>query len=422
MIYCKKIPCLFFLLSLLSVWFFQGCQMLKVEDVAKRQSDKKLPEVIQARTLVDVSSVGFEWNRPDSLDGVEGYAIAIKDPKDPKKGFKTLFVVKNPYATHAYVSGLSPKTPYTFYLFVLGKHKRIATKYKLIHVVTSFISPVEQVFTVGGLPKEIKIFWIPHPNPSVHRYIVQRKEKKGQKSEFLTIAQVPHRLMVEYFDKGLEDGKHYTYRVIAESFEGKQSEVSEVVSAQTREKPLPVKNVKATKNLPKSIEITWDKPINPKFPIESYTIYASNKPDADFKQIAGSKQTSFRETGLGDNQKRYYKVVAVDIDGIVGSLDVAPTLGRTLPPPPTPIITLSQMRKNAAVLKWEVEDASRIVSYKVCRSERGKKRTIICYENIETPFFIDREMRKGVLYFYEVYSVDNFGVESLPAPVVQLVR
>ena len=414
MSYWIKTRTLFFLSSFFVLWVLQGCGIFG-DDIAKRKPDSTLPEIYKARTLVDVGSVGFEWSAPKNLEGVEGYAIAIKDEKNK---LKALSVIKNPYATHAYVSGLTPQARYDFYLIVLGKNKNIASRYKLIRVTTSYIDPVERVFTTGGLPREMKIFWTPHPNPSIRRYIVQREEN----GKFVNIGNVPHRLLVEFFDKKLEDGKQYTYRIIAESFEGKQSLPSEKVTGQTREKPLALQNVQASKDQPKSIVITWDKPVNPKYPITSYGIFASDKPDSGFKQVGTTANNFYKETGLASDETRFYKVVAIDQDGIMGDLNIPAVAGQSLPLPPTPKLTLSAVRKNAAVLKWEVGDDSRVESYKVCRSEKGSKKTRICFENITKPFFIDREMNEKILYYYEVYSIDKYGLESKPTPIAELER
>ena len=410
----KVLPHSFALLSAFVMLFLQGCGFLQ-SDLSKLKPNPSLPQIIQARTIVDVSSVGFEWSGIKNLENIEGYTIAIKNDKQKLVPLTTIL---NPYATHAVVSGLAPQTPYTFYLIVLGKNKTIATRQKVIAITTSYIDPIEHIFTTGGLPREMKIFWTPHSNPSVRKYLIQRQDDKGV---FRTIGEIPHRLLVEYFDKGLEDGKKYSYRIIAVSFEGKESLPSVPISGETRQKPAPLTNVKASNNQAKSIKLTWNEPKNTDFPINLFEIYASDTPDDKFKKIGTSRKTSFEEIGLLPEQIRFYKVIPVDQDGIEGDLNIPVVSGKTLPLPPTPKITLSAVRKNAAVLKWEA-DPSKVESFKVCRTERGKKKTRICFENIQKNFFIDREMQENISYHYEVYSLDAFKQESLPTPEIKLER
>lgn len=72
-----KIRAPFFLFSIFVLWMLQGCGIFG-NALTKRKPDPSLPQIYKARTLVDVSSVGFEWSGLKDLEGIEGYAIAIK--------------------------------------------------------------------------------------------------------------------------------------------------------------------------------------------------------------------------------------------------------------------------------------------------------------------------------------------------------
>lgn len=406
-----KNPKLF--LIFFSLFLIQGCSVFQ-NDLAKRKLDNSLPVVPYARTIADVTSVGFEWKSPNNLENIEGYAITYKNDKQQDV---PLAVVKNPYATHHFVSGLKPQTDYTFYIIVLGKENNISPQSKAIEIRTSFINPIENIFASKDLPQEIKIFWSPHPNPSVKRYIVQRQNNEGK---FLNVGIVPHRLFVEFFDKNLEDGKSYVYRVVAENFEGVKSIASKAVVGVTRRKPNGLSNVQASNNLSKSILITWEIPNNTKYPITSFKIYAANNIDEKFKLIGESKKNFFKEEKLKDNQVRYYKVVPVDQDGIEGDLSVGAIKGTTLPPPPTPKITSARVKNQRAIIRWEKISEDQEISYKVCRTEKGNKKTRICFEDIQIGGFIDKEMKPNILYYYEVFSVDSNKTESAPTQIIKL--
>ncbi|RDU73538.1 hypothetical protein CQA57_04985 [Helicobacter anseris] len=402
----------FYLISL-SFFLIQGCGIFQNE-LAGRKIDSSLPVIPYARTISDVTSVGFEWKTPSNLEDVEGYAITYKDSK---QNTIPLAIVKNPYATHYFVSNLKTQTNYTFHVVVLGKHKNISPQSKAIVVKTSFIDAVENVFASNDLPKEVKIFWSPHPNPSIKKYIIQRKDKKG---DFLNIGVVPHRLFVEFFDTNLEDGQSYTYRIICENFEGTPSLPSQIITGSTRKKPNGLANIQASDNLNKSILLTWDIPSDSKYPISLYRIYAANDIGEKFKQIGETKRNFFKEKGLKDNQIRYYKVIPVDSDGIEGDLSIGAIKGSTLPPPPTPKITSAIIKNQRAIIRWEKIEALQDISYKVCRTEKGNKKTRICFEDIQVNGFIDKEMQPNIQYFYEVFSIDSNKIESKPTPIIKL--
>ena len=416
--YCKSLNLCFLFFSFLLI---QGCSILQKtsffqrNDLPSRKLNNSLPIVPYVRTISDVSSVGFEWKTPANLNDVEGYAITYRDEKQQEK---TLAIIKNPYATHHYVADLDPQRSYTFYLVVLGKNQTIATQSKPVEVKTSYIDPLENVFASKSLPQEVKIFWSPHSNPSIRRYIVQREDAEGK---FINVGVVPHRLFVEFFDTGLEDAKAYNYRVISENFDGVQSLPSKVVSGFTRRKPNGLENLKATSDLSNAILLSWSIPKNAPFPITSFRIYAANKLEDKFKKIGETQKNFFKESDLKDNQVRYYKVVPVDRDGIEGDLSIGAIKGSTLPPPPTPTIATTKIKNNAAIISWSIDDPTkRVASYRVCRPEKGDKKTQLCFEDIQKRYFIDRDMKPKITYHYEVFSIDKYKSASHPSAVIKL--
>ncbi len=409
--YCKNLNLCWIFFSIL---FLGGCSVFQ-NDLAKRSHDKTLPNISYTRTISDVSSIGIEWKLPKNLSNVEGYAIMQQDSKHNNK---TLAIIKNPYATHYFISGLLPQTHYSFSLVVLGKNNKIAQQGKIIEAKTSFIDPIENIFASKNLPKEIKIFWSPHSNPSIKRYIVQRKNDKG---EFLNIGVVPHRLFVEFFDTNLDDGKSYTYRILSENFEGIGSLPSQIVEGSTRNKPLALPYIHASNHLARSILLTWNIPKNTPFPLGSFKIYAADSKDGKFKLIGQSKKASFKENNLKDNQIRFYKVVPVDLDGVEGDLNIPSIKGITLPPLPIPNITSAVIKNHQAVIQWNLEDPQqRVKSFQVCRTQKGDAKTKLCFENIEKNHFVDKELQPKISYHYEVFSVDANKVLSQPSTLIKL--
>ncbi|STP12291.1 fibronectin domain-containing lipoprotein [Helicobacter mustelae] len=393
---------------LCSLALIQGCFFLESE-VNKRRVDNTLSKVEGIRTISDVTSAGIEWQLPSDIEQISGYVIyAIDDKKTPK----ILHVIKNPFATHYYVGKLKPQSSYNYQIAALGRQNNISVKSENITIKTSYIDPIENVFASKDLPKQIKIFWSPHPNPSIQRYIIERRAENGQ---FLRVGVVPHRLYVEFFDQNLEDDKAYTYRVLAESFEGALSLPSKSVSGITRKPPLPLQNITASNNLVKSILLHWDVPQNPISPIARYKIFASPMLNQGFKFLAQTKQNSYKDQNLKDGEIRYYKIIAVDADGVDGEMPNGAVEGNALPLPATPkVIAARMINGNMALLQWRMpENARQIAHFKVCRLANGGSK--VCFDNISQEEFIDKEMKPQIKYQYSVQSIDANDLESLPS-------
>ncbi|PUD43741.1 hypothetical protein C2R92_00440, partial [Helicobacter pylori] len=155
-------------------------------------------------------------------------------------------------------------------------------------VKTFFINPVESVFASLEYPKSVKVFWSPHPKPSVSKYIIQRQNKDGK---FLNVGAVKNRLFVEFFDKDLEDGQKYRYQIIAENFMGDKSRPSVIVEGKTKDLPKEIANVRVSQNLTRQIELSWDK--SQAEAEIAYRIYASTNRNATSKFIAHPTNTSY---------------------------------------------------------------------------------------------------------------------------------
>ncbi|PAF42066.1 hypothetical protein BKH45_05140 [Helicobacter sp. 11S03491-1] len=382
---------------------------------AEDKIDTHLPIIKNIRTINDVKSVGFEWESlgDDDISLINGFVLYRVQKGG---GIKKIAVIKNPLATHYYDNALAPQTNYTYQISTLGKNGHVSPRSPLIQVKTSFIDPVESVFATQKYPKEIKIIWSPHPNPSISRYIIQRQNQKG---EFLNIGVVKNRLYVEYFDKDLEDGKEYKYRVIAESFEGAKSLPSVVGIGKTKSRPLPLLGLKVSTNLAREIQIYWDK--SPQKDVIKYKIYAGASPKDHFKLIGETTQTTYTDKINTDGIQKFYKVVPVDKTGIQGELPLVALEGSTLGKPPTPVILKGVVVKGEGIIQWQKISNPAIKSYAIYRYEDGFSSKPLRFRDIVKNEFIDKEMKKGKVYHYQVVSVDKNGLESLPSKEVKLL-
>ncbi|WP_104629192.1 fibronectin type III domain-containing protein [Helicobacter bizzozeronii] len=371
-----------------------------------------LPVVQGIKTIDDVQSVGFEWqpvSNPGLIDGFVLYRMQAD------QSFKRVAIVRNPLATHYYDDGLTPQTQYYYQIATIGKNGGISRASETISVRTSFINPVESVFASHVEPKEIKVFWSPHPNPSIDKYIIQRE---GSDGKFSNIGVVKNRLYVEYFDKDLPDGSTYRYRVIAESFEGAKSLPSAVVTGRTKEPPVGVTGVQASNNLTRKIQLTWTSS-NQK-DVVSYRIYAANRMDERFKNIAETNDTSYLDNVDADGVQRFYKVVAVDKYNLESMMPATAVQGMTLPRPATPIITKGTIEDGQAIIEWQPIQDGRVKGYAVYRFDGNSSSKPLRFGDLSKTRFVDNNMVSGQKYRYQVVSVDGAGLESNPSKEVEL--
>ncbi|WP_082942606.1 MULTISPECIES: fibronectin type III domain-containing protein [unclassified Helicobacter] len=376
----------------------------------KDKIDPNLPAIGQVRYIADVSSIAFEWDKIENPNAIKGFVIYQANSSGNNKKIAT---IKSPYATHFVVDSLLPQTTYTFQIATLGSDNAISQSPAKITIKTSFIDPIEKAFASSDYAKAIKLIWSPHPNPSITRYIIQRKNDAGK---FLNIATVKNRLLVEYFDDDLDDAREYTYRIIAQDFNGIKSLPSEEIQGSTREKPKPITNLKASQDLAKDIQLSW-----PAVPgATKYEIYISESVQGAYKPLVQVNKNYYMHKVGKDNAVYFYKVRAIDESGVAGDLPNGATQGATLPPPPTPQITKGVIQNNQAIIEWGVINNARVKGYAVYRYE-GRSSNPLRFTNTIKTRFVDKEMQQGKRYIYKVVSVDANGNESLPSQEVELL-
>lgn len=395
---------------------FSGCTSFQNSSLSlfgnSDQIDPKLPMVKNIKVINDVKSIGFEWEKVDDSALIKGFVIY----RVQESGLKKLSTIKNPLATHYYDTDLIPQTWYAYEFSTLGQNGLVSPRSPILKVKTSFIDPIESVFASSDYPREIKLIWSPHPNPSVSRYIIQRQNEKGI---FLNIGTIKNRLYVEYFDNGLQDGKEYKYRVIAESFEGAKSLPSTVVMGKTKPEPAGVIDLSASNNLPRSVRLIWKK--STQEDVVKYKIYSANSLKANFILVGETKNTSYVHKVNNDGVERFYKVVPVDNTGIDGMMPINSVKGRTLQAPVTPSITRAVIENNRAIIQWQKIDNPQIKSYVIYRYEGSFSSKSLRFSDIRKNEFIDKEMKAGKKYRYQVASIDNNGLESKRSEPVELL-
>jgi len=396
--------------------FFSGCapQSILTPKTTKPQIDPNLPKVKQVRTLSDMTAIALEWT-PIYGGEIEGYNIYRAKDSGSAVLIKT---IKDRYSSHYLDDGLEPDTTYV-YRITAYQGERESTPSDPVRAKTlPAPEPVPFVTAVDHLPRKAKIIWRPHPNLRVDGYIIERGDTA--EGAWKKVATLKGRLQAEYIDKRLKDNRVYFYRVIAKTCDGVLSAPSAVVKASTKPRPSMVRGLKASRGLPRKIELEWQP--NPEPDIDHYKIYRSIFEIGPYLSIAKTKQTHYTDPVNEDGVKRYYKVTAVDKDGLESFKQDSPAVGETLPKPKPPIITQKRFDGTTLYLEWFSPD-NRAVSYIV------KKREILGllkykeyeYKNITSTHFSDSNLKPDAKYIYRVYAVDRYGLVSKPSEAVEIV-
>ncbi len=375
-----------------------------------------LPPVTNLKAISDITQVALEW-KPNYADYVQGYSI-YRAVGDPNSEFLRIAHIKNRYASHYVDKGLEPSTVYFYRVSIFTKDGVESPPTETLKVVTKpRLESVPFLKAIGGLAKQIKLIWRPHPNPKVTSYIIERKEVGEDK--WRKIDEVEGRLNAEYIDNDVDENKIYFYRIIVKTYDGVLSKPSKAVKASTKPLPSTVTGLRATTNLPRKIELTWNK--NPEKDIAYYKIYRNLLiKDLIFRPIGKTADTKYIDHINKDGAAYYYKVTAVDKDGLESLMQDRAVMGKTLDKPSPPIITYATVIGNTANIEWRDGD-DRAVEYIVLKRFRdGILFKKIKFTDIKSHAFTDRSLKPGIVYRFSVIAVDKYGIESKPSKEVVL--
>ncbi len=376
--------------------------------------DEKLPvlDVQTIKILPDIKSVSIEWIGTDK-EKISGYYIYRKDLEKEGSKYTRVGTLTDKYAKHFIDSDLTPKTQYAYCVSVIGENgfesnpsdARAVRTYPIFDSV-SFIN------ATSNLPRKVRIEWRPHDLLSIKEYLLEKSTPT--EAEWKKIAPIKNRLNVEFIDANLKDAQTYNYRLKAISFDGIESNPSEVVTATTKALPIAVTNLEATKEKPKKIMLTW-KP-SAQIDVVGYNIYTSDEADRGFKKIftAGKDDNTFEHKIEENDKTNFYKVSTVDKDNLETDIKLlAPVMGKTLSSPLQPTITLAQITPNGVILNW-IKGDDRAATYNIYKTTKESffQSAEKMIKDVKALRFEDVDVIRGIEYSYEIESVDQFGLLS----------
>lgn len=375
------------------------------------QVSQYLPKVENVQTISDITSIAFEWESKYN-ENIKGFYIYRGTEAEPE--MKLIATIKDKYQTHFVDEELKPNTRYFYTIKTFNDAGYVSPNGQTIEAKTAErIVAMPFVESIKGLPKRIKLIWRPHPDVRVSSYVVERAKDD---EKFKVIAEVKNRLSAEYIDDDLKADQNFRYRVFAKTFDGVYSQPSRVVSATTKALPPAVEYVSATTNVARKIIITWDGVVVKDF--AHYKVYSSISKFLPFTLLAKVQNNSYEDIVNDPGESKYYKITAVDKDGLESPMPKTAVLGKTLEAPKAPSISASNLSQSGVELEWKNND-NRAVKYIVKRY--GGSGDMV-FREIKEQKFKDTSVVLGQKYSYEVIAVDVNDIESKPSAKITVDR
>ena len=271
-----------------------------------------LPQVTNVKTISGTTEIGLEWPSYAEYSDVQGFQIFRAEMSGGE--MKRVAVVKDKYSTHFVDTKLAPETTYKYVVKTYGGGAVSESAPVTVASTTKLMDSVPFAQAIYGLPERIKIIWRPHPDLRVKSYVIERRSLGSQ--SWSKRAEVEGRLSAEYIDK-VGSGQSYEYRIFVKTANGELSKPSEILQATTKNLPNGVSQVTASSNLPKRINISWVGTTAEDF--KTYRVYSSRNEYLPFTILGETTANSYDDYIDDNGGVRFYKVTAVDKDGLESS-------------------------------------------------------------------------------------------------------
>ena len=379
--------------------------------------DSTLPTPSMNGFIADITSAAFEW-KPVEDPRVTGLYVYRNTPGAEDQKLQRIATIDSRFSTHYVDNDLKPATQYQYRFSTFTKAETESVGSETIIVATQpMIAPISFFQSVGNMPRSAKLLWRPHPNGKISGYVIERQDANDQK--WNVVSTITGRLNAEFIDRDLKDGQVYFYRIKAITFDKLVTDPSEVSKVVTKPLPPEIKNITATNNIPRAIDLTWEPSTLSDF--SHYNIYRSSTPTGTFDYHVKIETTSFTDKITEDGKFYFYKITAVDKDGLESPLSPVAVQGSTLQKPHTPIAYEGKVTNKVAELQWTNNDP-RTVSYTVVKTTKTSwiSRESIDINNITGTNFRDTDIKPDTSYTYEIMSVDKDGIRSLPTQAIEL--
>lgn len=390
---------------------FSACSVAELTTPKQTQLNESLPKVQSLKSISDLSNVAFEWE-PLYGENIQGFYLYRSSEKEPQ--MKLVATIKDKFQTHYVDTKLESGTKYQYMMKTFNEQGHFSEEGQVIEIATQpRPEPLAFVQAITNLPERIKLIWRPHTDLRVNAYIIEKKKVEDKK--FAKIGEVKNRLSAEFIDE-VKANENFLYRVSALTFDGVQSEPSEVLNSTSKALPPEITHLSASNDLNGKIMLSWDTPVYEDF--SYFKIYATSSSFLPFTLLAKTDKNSYEDIVQGAGESKQYKITMVDKDGLESPMPKKGVEGKTLGLPASPSIILAQITSEGIVLEWADND-NRAVEYEVKRYG-GDQNAI--FKGIKEKRLRDIKALAGVEYSYEVIAIDELGQRSAPSSKVKAAQ
>lgn len=404
--------------SVVSLLTLSGCGV-KPTPSKEAVIDETLPLVNLTKngTLTDTNAIALEWAliEDNRVEGIFIYKIALDKNETAQDEYYD--TVDNRFSTHYLDTNIAPNSRYNYYFKTYSSdaesRRSSTTQIKSLPLMES----VAWIESLQNMPRSAKIIWRPHTNEKVKGYLIQRRTLQDDKWE--DVATVDGRLRAEFIDKKLKDRFTYLYRICAVTYDRLTSKPSKEVKVMTKDLPKQLTKITATTDLPRKIEIKWEKTDSTDF--SNYNLYRATNVNGSYKLILSLKKNFYTDVIEEDGKQYFYRVSVVDNDGLESEHKNYSIQGTTLIKPKAPALVEVKLVKGKVKISWSKSDG-RVKSYTVQKKYKKSfiDNAVVDYEKITNNEFIDSEIEPDKVYYYKIFSVDKDGIKSEPSIEVEL--
>ena len=227
-----------------------------------------------------------------------------------------------------------------------------------------------------------------------------------------------------YVNTGASTGTTYYYRVKAVNRDGMASGYSNIVSGKAKAAAPAAPSVTAGNSSTGKPRLTW-KAVSGAV---SYRIYRSESRGTGYSLLGTTSSTSYVNTGAAAGKTYYYRVKAVNRDGMASGYSNIVSGKAKAAAPAAPSVTAGNSSTGKPRLTWKA--VSGAVSYRIYRSEsRGTGYSLL--GTTSSTSYVNTGAAAGKTYYYRVKAVNRDGMASgysnivsgkatLPAPVLNI--
>ena len=227
-----------------------------------------------------------------------------------------------------------------------------------------------------------------------------------------------------YVNTGASTGTTYYYRVKAVNRNGMASGYSNIVSGKAKAAAPAAPSVTAGNSSTGKPRLTW-KAVSGAV---SYRIYRSESRGTGYSLLGTTSSTSYVNTGAAAGKTYYYRVKAVNRDGMASGYSNIVSGKAKAAAPAAPSVTAGNSSTGKPRLTWKA--VSGATSYRIYRSEsRGTGYSLL--GTTSSTSYVNTGAAAGKTYYYRVKAVNRDGMASgysnivsgkatLPAPVLNI--